>query len=125
MAESAGYLEVVSRNHGGELRDRAPGGPSPISSDARRGEEMKTSTAILLGVAAYGGVYFYLRYREKKAQAEAAKAAADDLSSGFGKLFGGLYGMLATQPAAVDCTKPSTDAERTYCAGIRQTTAGG
>ncbi|NBW38749.1 MAG: hypothetical protein EBR30_27755 [Cytophagia bacterium] len=62
LAESAGYLEVVSRNHGGELRDRAPGGPSPISSDARRGEEMKTSTAILLGVAAYGGVYFYLRY---------------------------------------------------------------
>ena len=86
---------------------------------------MKTSTAILLGVAAYGGVYFYLRYREKKAQADAAKAAAGELSSGLGKVFGGLFSSEAAPPASVDCGKPSTDAERTYCAGIRQTTAGG
>ena len=86
---------------------------------------MKTSTAILLGVAAYGGVYFYLRYREKKAQADAAKAAAGELSSGLGKVFGGLFSSSAAPPAALDCSKPSTDAERTYCAGIRQTTAGG
>jgi hypothetical protein len=87
---------------------------------------VKTSTAILLGVAAYGGVYFYLRYREKKAQADAAKAAAGELSSGLGKVFGGLFSSSATPPpAALDCTKPSTEAERTYCAGIRQTTAGG
>jgi uncharacterized protein len=42
-----------------------------------------------------------------------------------GKVFGGLFSSEAAPPAAVDCAKPSTDAERTYCAGIRQTTAGG
>jgi hypothetical protein len=87
---------------------------------------VKTSNAILLGVAAFGGVYYYMRYREKKAQADAAKAAAGELSSGLGKVFGGLFsGQAAAPPAALDCSKPSTDAERTYCAGIRQKTAGG
>lgn len=87
---------------------------------------MKTSNAILLGVAVFGGVYYFMRYKEKKAQADAAKAAAGELSSGLGKVFGGLFSSSAAPPpAAVDCTKPSTDAERTYCAGIRQTTAGG
>jgi hypothetical protein len=86
---------------------------------------MKTSTAILLGVAVFGGVYYFMRYKEKKAQADAAKAAAGELSSGLGKVFGGLFSSEAAPPAAVDCAKPSTDAERTYCAGIRQTTAGG
>ena len=80
---------------------------------------MKTSNAILLGVAVFGGVYYFMRYKEKKAQADAAKAAAGELSSGLGKVFGGLFSSEAATPAALDCTKPSTDAERTYCAGIR------
>jgi hypothetical protein len=49
-------LEVVSWDRDRQRCSFDDCRPAAIAADARRGEEMKTSTAILLGVAAYGGV---------------------------------------------------------------------
>lgn len=90
---------------------------------------MKPVHALLIvgGVAAVG-VWYYRREKQKRIEAatrQAAEAAAGGkalVEQAFNSFKGFFSGPGSTQgpPVALDCTKPSTDAERTYCAGIRQ-----
>ena len=90
---------------------------------------MKPVHALLIvgGVAALG-VWYYQREKKKridaatKQAAEAvggAKALAEKAIDAVTGFFSG-PGSVQGPPVALDCTKPSTDAEREYCAGIRQ-----
>lgn len=93
---------------------------------------MKPVHALLIvgGVAAVG-VWYYQREKKKRIDAatrQAAEAAAGGkalVEQAFNSFKGFFSGPGSTQgpPAALDCTNPSTDAEREYCAGIRQPVA--
>lgn len=85
---------------------------------------------VIVGGVAALGVWYYRREKARRIEAVTKQAAdavagAQDLAS---KTFDAVAGFFAgpgsTQgpPVKINCAKPSTDAERTYCAGIRQET---
>lgn len=85
-------------------------------------------TLLIIGGVAAVGVWYYQREKKKRIDA-ATKQAADAVGGAqalvdktFDAVKGFFSGPGSTQgpPAALDCTKPSTNAEREYCAGIRQ-----
>ena len=90
---------------------------------------MKPVHALLIvgGVAAVG-VWYYRREKQKRIEAatrqaaEAVGGAQALVDKTFDAVKGFFSGPGSTQgpPVALDCNNPSTDAERTYCAGIRQ-----
>jgi hypothetical protein len=88
-------------------------------------------TLLIVGGVVAAGVWYYRREKQRRIDAATREAAAavGDAKALVDKTFDAVAGFFSgpgsTQgpPVALDCTKPSTDAERTYCAGIRQASA--
>ena len=85
-------------------------------------------TLLIVGGVAALGVWYYQREKQKRIDAATREAAAavGDAKALVDKTFDAVAGFFSgpgsTQgpPVPLDCGKPSTDAEREYCAGIRQ-----
>ena len=85
-------------------------------------------TLLIVGGVVAAGVWYYRREKQRRIDAATREAAAavGDAKALVDKTFDAVAGFFSgpgsTQgpPVALDCGKPSTDAEREYCAGIRQ-----
>jgi uncharacterized membrane protein len=83
---------------------------------------------LIVGGVVAAGVWYYRREKQRRIDAATREAAAavGDAKALVDKTFDAVAGFFSgpgsTQgpPVALDCGKPSTDAEREYCAGIRQ-----